>query len=187
MQEMCALLSICHLHGHWKDKRSLFQAGLLHKSGSHSFPVQQSGEVYQPWVYIKNKSPQNTFSCSVLIFSKIKLSQRKERSWRNKQQGEALTRNELVIAFWALQLDRGHWGHSTGDLSPPQVRANTKLWGCKQLLVIWVQTRGRQGWPSHLLGLILLSSLTQFREHKVFVASRINKRKTDPSWGQCKC
>lgn len=32
-----------------------------------------------------------------------------------------------------------------------------------------------------MLGLILLSSLTQFREHKVFVSSRINKRKTDPA------
>lgn len=107
MQEMCALLAICHLYGHWKkDKRSLLRAGLLHKSGSHSFPVQQSREVYQPWVYVKNKSPQNTFSWSDLI----ELSQKKGRSWRNKQQGEALMRNELVIAFQALQLDQGALG-----------------------------------------------------------------------------
>lgn len=95
--------------------------------------------------YVKSKSPQNTSSCSDLIFSKIKPSQKKGRSWRNKQQGEALMRNELVIAFQALQLDWGHWGHFTGVLSPPQVRASTKLWGCKQLQGIWVQTRGRQG------------------------------------------
>lgn len=105
-------------------------------------------------------------------------------------------RNELLIAFKALQLDQGASGIVTRFLSPSEARTSTVPPGDASSYG-WIQCRKEAGradqatrpvrLQAHPFVQQLRSIQTQFREHKVFLGSRRNSGRMDPAESQGKC